>query len=113
MTLHPALGGISALELLKRTARETWQDEVFGQSARLAFYHFMAIFPALLIVLIPLTRLRSHGSAMERMLTGSFGRILPEESAVLVVNEVGDLNKNAQIGRVCWCLAYSAVYGPP
>ena len=35
---------------------------------------------------------------MERMLTGSFGRILPEESAVLVVNEVGDLNKNAQIG---------------
>jgi membrane protein len=98
MPLHRALGEISALELLKRTARETWQDGVFGLSARLAFYHFMAIFPALLIVLIPLTRLRSHGSAMERMLSGSFGQILPQESAVLVVNAVGDLDKNAQVG---------------
>src|SRR5512142_2424907 len=60
----------------------------------------MAIFPALLIVLIPLTRLSSHGSAMERMLTGSFGEILPEDSAVLVVNAVGDLTKNARVGGV-------------
>jgi membrane protein len=98
MTLHPALGDISAFDLLKRTARESWDDEVFGQSARLAFYHFMAIFPALLIVLIPLTRLPSHGSAMERMLTGSFGQILPRESAVLVVNAMADLDKNAKVG---------------
>src|SRR5215472_4085663 len=98
MLLHPALGGTSVLELLKRTARESWEDEVFGQSARLAFYHFMAIFPVLLIVLIPLTRLASHGSAMERMLTASFGQVLPNESAVLAVNAVGDLDKNAHVG---------------
>lgn len=98
MRLHRALGGISVVELLKRTARESWEDGIFGQSAQLAFYHFLAIFPVLLIVLIPITRLASHGSAMERMLTGSFGRVLPQESAALVVNAVGDLDKNAKVG---------------
>jgi membrane protein len=98
MALHSVLGGISVVELLKRTARESWNDEVFGNSARLAFYHFMAIFPALLIVLIPLTHMPSDGGAMKRMLTGSFGQILPEESAKLVVNAIGDLDRNAEIG---------------
>src|SRR5690349_8064231 len=97
MGSHPALG-ISVFELLKRTARESWEDEVFGQAARLAFYHFMAVFPALLIVLIPLTRFAAHGSAMERMLTASFGQILPDESAALVVNAIGDLDRNAHVG---------------
>lgn len=98
MVPHRTLGGISALELLKRTARESWDDEVFGHSARLAFYHFLAIFPALLIVLIPLTRLASHGSAMERMLTGSFDQVLPRQSAALVVSTIADLEKNAHAG---------------
>ena len=49
-----SLGGLSARELVKRTARQTWQDDIFGQAARLAFYHFLAIFPVLLLLLIPL-----------------------------------------------------------
>src|SRR6478735_5120949 len=74
------LCGISVTELLKRTLRESWEDQVFGQSARLAFYHFMAIFPTLLIVLIPLAHLSAHGSAMRRNLEGSFGEILPNDT---------------------------------
>jgi len=35
-----SLGGLSLWQLLRRTARETWQDSVFGQGGRMAFYQF-------------------------------------------------------------------------
>src|SRR5437763_3911446 len=92
------LCGISLTELLKRTLRESWEDQVFGQSARLAFYHFMAIFPTLLIVLIPLAHLSAHGSAMRRTLEGSFGEILPNDTAALVGSAIHDLDANARVG---------------
>jgi membrane protein len=43
------LGGLSLGELLRRTAKESWQDAVFGQGSRMAFYHFLAFFPSLLL----------------------------------------------------------------
>ena len=43
------LGGLSLWELIRRTARESWEDSVFGQGGRMAFYHFLAIFPSLII----------------------------------------------------------------
>jgi membrane protein len=35
---------------MRRTVRESWQDAVFGQGGRMAFYQFLAIFPALLML---------------------------------------------------------------
>jgi uncharacterized BrkB/YihY/UPF0761 family membrane protein len=51
-----SLRGLSWLELAKRTFRKSWEDEVFGQSARLAFYLFFAMFPVLLLLVILLGR---------------------------------------------------------
>src|SRR6266567_4745515 len=45
-----SLRGLSLRELAKRTFRKSWEDEVFGQSARLAFYFFFAMFPVLLLL---------------------------------------------------------------
>ena len=44
--------GLSWRELAKCTCRKSWDDEVFGQSARLAFYYFLSLFPVLLLLLI-------------------------------------------------------------
>jgi hypothetical protein len=33
-----SLRGLSWRDLAKRTCRKSWEDEIFGQSARLAFY---------------------------------------------------------------------------
>lgn len=38
-------------ELLKRTAREVSEDDCFGLAAQLAYYFFLALFPAVLFVL--------------------------------------------------------------
>jgi membrane protein len=43
------LGDLSISELVGRTLRESWRDDVFGQGGRMAFYQFLAIFPALLV----------------------------------------------------------------
>jgi membrane protein len=42
---------ISWTELLKRTARETLADDCLGLAAQLAYYFFLALFPALLFLL--------------------------------------------------------------
>src|SRR3954451_20547014 len=56
------LGGLSFLELAKRTARASWRDAVFGQGSRMAFYHFLAIFPALLLLLALAARMPGMGA---------------------------------------------------
>jgi membrane protein len=38
-------------ELLKRTAKETSEDDCFGLAAQLAYYFFLALFPAVLFLL--------------------------------------------------------------
>jgi membrane protein len=89
------LGGIPPRELLRRTARESWKHDVFGQAARLAFYNFLAIFPVLLLLLIPLARLAGAGIDMRTILTGSLRQFLPADAAALVAAAIQDLNSNA------------------
>jgi membrane protein len=43
------LGGLSIVEVVRRTLTESWHDDVFGQGGRMAFYQFLAIFPSLLV----------------------------------------------------------------
>jgi len=59
-----SLRGLSWWELAKRTCHKSWDDEIFGQSARLALYFFFALFPALLLLLILLGKSAGFGSEM-------------------------------------------------
>ena len=38
-------------ELIRRTARDSWQDDVLGLAAQLSYYFFLALFPAILFLL--------------------------------------------------------------
>src|SRR5438445_2463966 len=71
------LGGLTWRELLKRTAKDSWQDEVFGQAARLAFYHFLALFPALLLASAILVHVSRTGPDLLETLRTSLGIIFP------------------------------------
>jgi uncharacterized BrkB/YihY/UPF0761 family membrane protein len=57
-----SLRGLSWRELAKRTLRRSWEHEIFGQAARLAFYYFLGIFPALLLLLVLLNSLSNDDS---------------------------------------------------
>lgn len=88
---HTALGGLTLRDLLRRTARESWEDSVFGQGGRMAFYQFLAIFPSLLVFL----GFSAHivwGDRMRDSLHELSRQILPEAVAGLfqqVMNDVG------------------------
>jgi membrane protein len=105
------LGGLTFRELLKRTIRESWEDEVFGQAGRLAFYHFIALFPLLMLLLMPLARLSRTGAAMRDLLTGAFQHLLPQSAALLVTGAIHDLNANARAsGGVLIAAACGAIW---
>jgi uncharacterized BrkB/YihY/UPF0761 family membrane protein len=52
-------------ELIKRTVKETVADNCFGMAAQLAYYFFLSLFPALLIV-VALTSVSRAGEGLLR-----------------------------------------------
>jgi len=88
-------GGLSWRELIGRTARESWDDNVFGQAARLAFYHLLALFPSLLLLFL----ISGPGSAPESSLRDALADavryLLPGRVALLISQAVADLHASA------------------
>lgn len=102
------LGGLSIKELLKRTARESWDDEVFGQSARLAFYHFLALFPALVLTATILGRFGAPGADFLHTLQSSLSMILPPRASETVTDFINEMARGAARRTLWFALAGSA-----
>jgi membrane protein len=78
------LGGLSLPELIRRTIRESWGDAVFGQGGRMAFYQFLAIFPALLVLRVAADHIGTMGPQVRAALVDTSQQILPSEVAQLI-----------------------------
>ncbi|WP_409254874.1 YhjD/YihY/BrkB family envelope integrity protein [Granulicella mallensis] len=104
-----SLRGLSWRELAKRTCRNSWEHEVFGQAARLAFYYFLSIFPALLLLLVFLNLLSSTGSALRNTLLDYIQQIVPPGASALLTKTAGELNSRATIGAgALWAVPSAA-----
>jgi len=97
-----SLGGLSWRELVMRTWHETWEDEVFGQAGRLAFYHFLAIFPCLLLLFFLLSHFPTAETRLRSTLVESLDRLLPQQSSALLESMIGQLRDTAHTGAVRW-----------
>ncbi|MBV8808846.1 MAG: YihY/virulence factor BrkB family protein [Acidobacteriaceae bacterium] len=104
------LGGLSWRDLVRRVWNESWEDEVFGVAARLAFYHFLAIFPVLLLFLLLLLKLSGPGSEMRHALVDSFGQLLPDRASFLIDATVKDLGRTAAMGFSIWSAIVGAAW---
>jgi uncharacterized BrkB/YihY/UPF0761 family membrane protein len=91
------LGGLSFLELAKRTARASWRDAVFGQGSRMAFYHFLAIFPALLLLLTLAGRLQGTGIELKDTVLDLSRQVLPRDASLLFKDMLNELNRAGPI----------------
>src|SRR5579872_3508332 len=87
-----SLGGLSLWELLRRTAREAWEDSVFGQGGRMAFYQFLAIFPALLVLLAVAARVPHLGVSFKRVVQEISRQVFPSQVALLSATIVDELS---------------------
>lgn len=91
------LGGLTPGDLLRRTTRESWRDAVFGQGGRMAFYHFLALFPLLLIFLA--FGAQAHlSSPVRESLRDLSGQVLPAEASRLVQDVASELKERAPSG---------------
>jgi membrane protein len=106
-----SLRGLSWRELAKRTCRKSWEDEIFGQSARLAFYFFFAMFPVLLLLVILLGRSAGAGSELLGALLDSFKQVLPPDASALVANTTRQLNERAILGAGAILAGVIAIWG--
>jgi membrane protein len=90
-------------ELLKRTARETQADNGLGLSAQLAYYFFLALFPALLF-LVALAGLLPTGELVNRTVSMLEGVAPPE-----VLNIIRDQLIQISQGGAAGLLTFGAL----
>jgi membrane protein len=102
--------GLSWRELLQRTVRESWEDELFGQAARLAFYHFLAVFPCLLLLFFVLAKFSIGEARLHDTLLESLRSLLPQPSSELMDSMVPQLTDVAHTGAAAWSAGVSAVW---
>ncbi len=92
------LGGLSLRELVRRTWSESWHDAVFGQAGRMAFYHFLAIFPSLLVVLAILSRAPSIAPQFKEAMAAAGKEFLPQQASLLLQQMLGELDRHMPAG---------------
>jgi membrane protein len=78
------LGGLSIGELVRYTWLETWRDAVYGQAGRMAFYHFLAIFPCLLLFLAVCSSIPVAGKSLQPFELSVAAQVLPPDAAALI-----------------------------
>src|SRR5690348_6299506 len=88
-----SLGGLSLPELLRRTARESWEDSVFGQGGRMAFYQFLALIPSLVVFLLIAGRLPHFGSHVNDTVRDLTTQVLPNRVSELLQPAIDELSR--------------------
>lgn len=106
-----SLRGLSWRELIKRTCRKSWEDEIFGQSARMALYFFFALFPVLLLLLILLGKTVGGATDWRDALLDSFKQVLPPDASALIRQTIQELNARAVLGTGAILAAMYAAWG--
>jgi membrane protein len=77
---------VSWPELAKRTGREVLADDCLGLAAQLAFYFFLALFPALLFLVAVVSFMPVAG--LLDAITGHLARIAPTEVLSIVQDQI-------------------------
>src|SRR5579884_583670 len=104
------LGGLSVRELLRRTWIESWTDAVYGQAGRMAFYHFLAIFPCLVLFLALAGGVPSIGPGVKDRAGEVIQQVLPQEAAGLVYSIIAELQQQSLAGFQLLSVAAGALW---
>jgi membrane protein len=88
-------GGLTPATLAKRTYAEINADDVFGHSAELSYYFFLALFPALLFMITILGFMAGPGSELRNQLMAYMARVMPGSAADLVSKTLTEVHQNS------------------
>jgi membrane protein len=82
-----------------RVASETWNDDVFGRAAQLAYFWFFSLFPLLLIVTVILGYV-AQGAEMRQTLLNYIRQTIPDTSYPLVRDTLNQVSAHAGAGKL-------------
>lgn len=94
---------VGLLDLARRTVRETIEDGCFGMAAQLAFYFFLALFPALIFLVSLLAYLPIEGSLDAQL--QRFGIIAPGDVVRIVQQQLDAVASGGQRGLLTFAVA--------
>ena len=88
------LSGLTFIDLVRQTWRETLEDKIFGRAAELAYYFLLALFP----MLIFLTSLIGFLPEAQEHIFRSLAFVMPGEAMQLVDETMRDVVRNRSGG---------------
>src|SRR3954469_15694249 len=90
------LGGLSVGELLKRTWKETNDDNAYDAAAALGYYFLFALFPVLILLMALMTTISSPVLMDETL--GMLSRIMPGDSYKLLTDQLPVIARQSKGG---------------
>jgi membrane protein len=82
-----------------RVVKETWNDDVFGRAAQLAYFSLFSLFPLLLIIALVLSQF-AQGSQMRSALVDYLGKVIPGNSLGVVRDALSEITSGATAGKL-------------
>jgi membrane protein len=85
----------------RRVVSETWNDDVFGRAAQLAYFWLFSLFPFLLIVIVILGYL-AQGTHMRDSLLQFVSRAVPQASFGMLRQTLDEVTSHAGAGKLAF-----------
>jgi membrane protein len=103
--VNPA--SISWTEVFKRTWKEADDDDVFGRSAQLAYYFFLALFPLLICVIAVLGVFAGQGAHVQEAVLDFLASVLPGSASTLIQKTLSEVDQAHAISKLSIGLVFS------
>jgi membrane protein len=98
---------ISWTEVFKRTWKEADEDDVFGRSAQLAYYFFLALFPLLICVIAVLGVLAGKGAHVQEAVLDFLASVVPGSASTLIQKTLTEVNQAHATSKLSIGLVFS------
>src|ERR1700688_2248278 len=98
---------ISWREVFKRTWKEADEDDVFGHSAQLAYYFFLALFPLLIFVIAVLGVFAGKEAHVQDAVLDFLASVLPGSASTLVQKTLTEVDQAHSISKLSIGLVFS------
>lgn len=98
------LGALSWRALPKRIWAEVNDDDVFGDSAKLAYYFLLALFPSLIFLTSAIGMIIGSGTGIRHELFNSLARVLPGSASQLVDSTMWEVSTASGAGKLSFGL---------
>jgi membrane protein len=98
---------ISWTEVFRRTWKEANEDDVFGRSAQLAYYFFLALFPLLICVIAVVGVFAGKGAHVQDVVLNFLASVLPGSASTLVQKTLTEVDQGHAASKLSIGLVFS------